>query len=89
MLVFYCFLLIVGFSYLFVLVSVSGVVLLWGVALTLFDLVLVYICDSLIYIKRAYLIQCLWCVVGNFVRVHALIRQRTSYHLPLILRDYL
>ena len=65
MLVFYCFLLIVGFSYLFVLVSVSGVVLLWGVALTLFDLVLVYICDSLIYIKRAYVFDTMSLVRGR------------------------
>ena len=69
MLVFYCFLLIVGFSYLFVLVSVSGVVsgvvLLWGVALTLFDLLLVYICDSLIYIKRAYVFDTMSLVRGR------------------------
>ena len=47
------------------MVVVSGVVLLWGVALTLFDLVLVYTCDSLIYIKRAYVFDTMSLVRGR------------------------
>ena len=36
-----------------VTVAVSGVVLLWGVALTLFDLLLVYIHDNSEFTKKA------------------------------------
>ena len=51
-------LVIVGFSYLFVLVSVDivgfGEYLLCGGMSYVFDLVLVYTCDSLILIKMVY-----------------------------------
>ena len=57
--------LVIYLCWLLFMVVVFGVVLLWGVALTLFDLVLVYICDSLIYIKRAYVFDTMSLVRGR------------------------